>query len=304
MKQLYSLLLVSLSIFLFSVGTAYSMNSGHMLDRMELIPGEETSYLTFKGFFDPGQFPHFEVSGEASKTQFQILLPNTFINSVMLPEREINDFPQAGILESVKIRENVTQLDDGKIDYRVTLNILSSIEKTIILDSEKSDSRHLTFAIQIPKKKAGTIIGADGTEMVVNTNEDLMPVPVSPREKMLLHPITALMSYRQPEQLKIAILNASPHVGGAQRLALILSRQQKLNVEKRTGMKIKIVNISSVQEQTILPKTKIYFHANLLKTAMILAEVLPGEQVLEPMTDSRSNKLATDVEIYVGKNFE
>jgi len=37
---------------------------------------------------------------------------------------------------------------------------------------------------------------------------------------------------------------------------------------------------------------------------LILAEVLPGEQVLEPVPDSRTSKLSTDIEIYVGKNFE
>jgi len=121
---------------------------------------------------------------------------------------------------------------------------------------------------------------------------------------MLLHPVTALMSFRHFDQLNVAILNASPHLGGAQRLAVMLDRQQKRMIEKRMGMKLKIVNISSVREQTILPKTKIYFHANFLKAALILAEVLPGEQVLEPVPDSRVSNLATDVKIYVGNNFE
>ena len=124
------------------------------------------------------------------------------------------------------------------------------------------------------------------------------------REAMLLHPVTALMSFRDFSQLNVAILNASPHLGGAQRLAVMLDRQQKRMIEKRMGMKLKIVNISSVREQTILPKTKIYFHANFLKAALILAEVLPGEQVLEPVPDSRVSNLATDVKIYVGNNFE
>ena len=69
-------------------------------------------------------------------------------------------------------------------------------------------------------------------------------------------------------------------------------------------MKLNIVNISSVNEQTILSKTKIYFHANILKAALILADVLPGEQVLEPVPDNRVSELANDVEIYVGKNVE
>ena len=42
----------------------------------------------------------------------------------------------------------------------------------------------------------------------------------------------------------------------------------------------------------------------LLKQAIKLAEILPGEQLLEPIPATRANKLSTDVEIFVGKNFE
>jgi hypothetical protein len=112
------------------------------------------------------------------------------------------------------------------------------------------------------------------------------------------------MSYRHFDQLNVAVLNASPKLGAAQSFAAMLDRKQKRTIEKRMGMKLNIVNISSVREQTILPKTKIYFHANLLKAALILAELLPGEQVLEPVPESRNSKLSTDIEIYVGKNFE
>ena len=77
-----------------------------------------------------------------------------------------------------------------------------------------------------------------------------------------------------------------------------------LPLKKKIGAKLNIVNISSVREQEILPKTKIYFHANLLKQAIKLAQVLPGEQLLEPVPTARASKLATDVEIFVGKNFE
>ena len=53
-----------------------------------------------------------------------------------------------------------------------------------------------------------------------------------------------------------------------------------------------------------MSQNEIYFHANLLKAALILADVLPGEQVLEPVPDNRVSELANDVEIYVGKNVE
>ena len=130
------------------------------------------------------------------------------------------------------------------------------------------------------------------------------PRMVNKREKILLHPVTALMSYRQFDQLNVAILNASLKPNGAHRMAEMLTKRHKLAIEKKIGAKLNIVNISSVREQEILPKTKIYFHANLLKQTIKLAQVLPGEQLLEPVPTARASKLATDVEIFVGKNFE
>ncbi len=277
-------------------------NSGHMLDRFELIPDEKTPFLTFKGFFDPGQFPHIQISPRNSKTETSVLLPNTLINSILLPEREVTSFSEEGILEKMLLEEKITKKENGKIEFQVTLTISSTEEHILVLDTEKSDSRHLTFALQKFVKKETT--NAQEQQKVESIIIDLAPPVISPREEMLLHPVTALMSYRRVDQLNLTILNASPHPDSAQRLAVLLDRQQKRTIEKQIGMKLKIVNISSVREQTILPKTKIYFHANLMREALILAQILPGEQVIEPMPESRISKLATDVEIYVGKNFE
>ncbi|MBT3716416.1 MAG: LytR C-terminal domain-containing protein [Deltaproteobacteria bacterium] len=283
-------------------GLSLSLSFGHMLDRFELIPDEKTPFLTFKGFFDPGQFPHIQIYPRNSKTETYVLLPNTLINSILLPEREVTSFSEEGILEKMLLEEKITKKENGKIEFQVTLTISSTEKHILVLDTEKSDSRHLTFALQKPVKNNTT--NAQKQKKVESIIIDLAPPVISPREEMLLHPVTALMLYRRIDQLNITILNASPHSDSAQRLAALLDRQQKSTIEKQIGMKLKIVNISSVREQTILPKTKIYFHANLMREALILAQILPGEQVIEPMPESRISKLATDVEIYVGKNFE
>ena len=283
-------------------GLSLSLSFGHMLDRFELIPDEKTPFLTFKGFFDPGQFPHIQIYPRNSKTETYVLLPNTLINSILLPEREVTSFSEEGILEKMLLEEKITKKENGKIEFQVTLTISSTEKHILVLDTEKSDSRHLTFALQKPVKNNTT--NAQKQKKVESIIIDLAPPVISPREEMLLHPVTALMLYRRIDQLNITILNASPHSDSGQRLAALLGRQQKSTIEKQIGMKLKIVNISSVREQTILPKTKIYFHANLMREALILAQILPGEQVIEPMPESRISKLATDVEIYVGKNFE
>jgi hypothetical protein len=269
-----------------------------------LLAGKNSSYLTFKGFFDPGQFPHIKITPGNSKSEYTVILPNTFINNILLPEREITSFAVDGILEKMSLAEKITKTENGEIEYLVTLTVSSKEKHTLVLDTKRSDSRQLTFALQKPPKKPVSTAASGGLQITQTVKAELVPPKKMPREQLLLHPVTALMSYRHFDQLNVAVLNASPNAGAAQSFAVMLDRKQKRTIENRMGMKLNIVNISSVRKQTILPKTKIYFHANLLKAALILAEVLPGEQVIEPVPDSRTNKQATDIEIYVGKNFE
>ena len=304
MKQFSYILALSLLFLFFSATLSLSANSGHMLDRFELLADKNSPYLTFKGFFDPGQFPHIKITPGNSKTETTVILPNTFINNILLPEREITAFTIDGILEKMSLAEKITKAENGEIDFLVTFTVSSIENHILVLDTNRSDSRQLTFALQKPQKKAVSTVSSDGLRITQTVKAELGPSKINPREQLLLHPVTALMSFRHFDQLNVAVLNASPNQGAAQSFAVMLDRKQKRTIEKRMGMKLNIVNISSVREQTILPKTKIYFHANLLKAALILAEVLPGEQVLEPVPDSRTSKLSTDIEIYVGKNFE
>ena len=304
MKQFSYILALSLLFLFFSATLSLSANSGHMLDRFELLADKNSPYLTFKGFFDPGQFPHIKITPGNSKTETTVILPNTFINNILLPEREITSFTIDGILEKMSLAEKITKTENGEIDFLVTLTVSSIENHILVLDTNRSDSRQLTFALQKPQKKAVSTVSSDGLRITQTVKAELGPSKINPREQLLLHSVTALMSFRHFDQLNVAVLNASPNQGAAQSFAVMLDRKQKRTIEKRMGMKLNIVNISSVREQTILPKTKIYFHANLLKAALILAEVLPGEQVLEPVPDSRTSKLSTDIEIYVGKNFE
>ncbi len=275
-----------------------------MLDRFELHSEKNKPFLTFKGFFDPVQFFKIKITYGKSNTDTTIVLPNTFINNILIPEREITTFPVSGILEKMTLAEKITKTENGEINFLVKVTLSSKEKYLLVVDTKKSDSRQLTFAFQKLQEKAVSNVVSDGLKIKSKVKTELGPPEITPREKLLLHPVTALMSYRHFDQLNIAVLNASPKIGAAQSFAIMLDRMQKLEIEKRMGMKLNVVNISSVQEQTILPKTKIYFHANLLKAALILAEILPGEQVLEPVPDSKTSELANDVEIYVGKNFE
>ncbi|MED5240602.1 MAG: LytR C-terminal domain-containing protein, partial [SAR324 cluster bacterium] len=289
---------------IFPATLSLSANSGHMLDRFELLADKSSPFLTFKGFFDPEQFVKIKITQGSSETETTVILPNTFINNILLPQREITSFDVDGILKKMRLVEKITKTEKGEINFLVTVTVSSKEKHLLVLDTKRSDSRQLTFALQKKQKKVVSTVSSHGLQIPPTVKNELGPPKITPRERLLLHPVTALMSYRQFDQLNVAVLNASPNPGAAQRFAVMLDRMQKRTIEKRMGMKLNIVNISSVNEQTILPKTKIYFHANLLKAALILADVLPGEQILEPVPDNRISELANDVEIYVGKNVE
>ena len=285
-----------------------------MLERFELIQEKQTLYLSFEGFYEPSLFSQIQIIPGNKKTETSVILPNTFFNNIFFAEGEITDFTEEGILEKLSLEEKIKRTKTGEIDSQVILNISSMVNYKIEFDAEKSDSRRITFSIQKLKKMLISTIDKEEMEAqgqtVQHAEADVLfwsiftPRMVNQREKILLHPVTALMSYRQFDQLNVAILNASLKPNGAHRMAEMLSKKHKRAIEKKIGAKLNIVNISSVREQEILPKTKIYFHANLLKQAIKLAQVLPGEQLLEPVPSARASKLATDVEIFVGKNFE
>jgi len=299
---------------LFSAASAYAVKSGNMLERFELIPDKQTPLLSFEGYFDPSLFSQIQIVPGNKKTETSVILPKTFINNIFFTEPEITSFAEEGILEKLSIEEKIKLTNSGEIDSSVILNIATIVNYKIEFDADKSDSNQIIFSMQKLKKMLISTIEKEemiAKEETVSQDEaDVIfwsvftPRMVNKREKILLHPVTALMSYRNFDQLNVAILNASLKPNGAHRMAEMLTKRHKLAIEKKMGAKLNIVNISSVREQEILPKTKIYFHANLLKQAIKLAQVLPGEQLLEPIPTARASKLATDVEIFVGKNFE
>ncbi len=299
---------------MFSAASAYAVKSGNMLERFELIPDKQTPLLSFEGYFDPSLFSQIQIVPGNKKTETSVILPKTFINNIFFTEPEITSFAEEGILEKLSIEEKIKLTNSGEIDSSVILNIATIVNYKIEFDADKSDSNQIIFSMQKLKKMLISTIEKEemiAKEETVSQDEaDVIfwsvftPRMVNKREKILLHPVTALMSYRNFDQLNVAILNASLKPNGAHRMAEMLTKRHKLAIEKKMGAKLNIVNISSVREQEILPKTKIYFHANLLKQAIKLAQVLPGEQLLEPIPTARASKLATDVEIFVGKNFE
>tara|TARA_B100000700_G_C15058024_1_gene863988 strand:+ start:2532 stop:3515 length:984 start_codon:yes stop_codon:yes gene_type:complete len=297
-------LALSLLIILMFLTPLLSFNSGHMIDRFELIKDKKKPLLSFEGFFEPHQFLNIKINPEIKKTKTTIIIPNSYINNLLFKKGEFNSFSDDSILEKLTFNEDLTRKENGEIFSKVQIVVYTKDKHTLEFDTENSDSRRLTFSIKNVKKKLVSTFDEIEVKMPEKIENDLQVLKENRHKTLLLHPITALMSYRKFDQIKISVLNASPNIGAAHRLSTMLDRQQKKNIEKDMGMNLKIINISSVSQETILKNTKIYFHPNFLKAALILAEFIPGEQVLEPFPESRKRKNTSDLQIFVGKNFE
>ena len=294
------------------ISVASAQPVGHMLDSVDLLPAEKVSYLTFKGYFESELFKQILIEPGETPEQVRIIIPNAFINNVLMEEREYADFPENSLLSVLSLNEEIRQKSDGSIDFQVRLDLTLPRPAQVSLDVDRSSDQQLTLVLQESTQTAAAqeeeesylSVATEKVGMISGETRSLANPAVSAREAVLLHPVSAMLAYRPPLRLNLAVFNAAPRVGAARRLAIMLEHQQRRTIEERLGLKLEILNISSVREDLRLSQTKIYFRPNFLKAALTLAEMIPGEQVVEPMPLSRLSRLGNDVEIYVGENFE
>ena len=257
MKHFFQISVISFSLVLFSVTSALPIKSGNLLERFELVPDQQTPYLTFEGFFETSSFSQIQILPGDKKTETSIILPNTFINNIFFDKPEITSFNEDGVLDKLSLEEKIKRKNTGEIDPLVILNISTIVNYKIEFDAEKSDSRRISFAMQKLKKMLISTIEkeeiASKEQTVPQAEADVLfwsvftPRLVNKREKILLHPVTALMSYRQFDQLNVTILNASLKHNGAHRMAEMLTKRHKVTIEKKMGAKLNTVSYTHLR---------------------------------------------------------
>ena len=147
MKLLIQYLFLCLTILAFSGAQASAANSGHMLDNIELIPGEKTSYLTLKGYFEPELFQEISIRPGESAQETLVVIPNAFINNLLMPDREFNQFPVGNMIRQIELEEDIRQEAGNQVSFLVNLKLSLAQELEISLEIEKSTPRQLTFSL-------------------------------------------------------------------------------------------------------------------------------------------------------------
>ncbi len=297
---------------------AQQLIDGHILEQIEISSEADDKFLIIRGILSPELLSLVQLLQD-DPLHPTVVIPHGMTNNFLLTEAV--SFKSGEMVESVEIEEDIQEDDSGNLRFQVKLHLTPRQPVVLSLDKSQTNAQQLAVLI-LEKEKPSPIEPVEqieteaATEITIpmlsllsdNAEKMLQPgiskMKMQEPDKVLLHPIAAMMVFQRPSVLNLSILNASPSKEAAQRLAILLDRQQRNFLEDRLDMKLHISNISSIREQMTLSKTKIYFRPNYLTTALALATVIPGEQVVEEMSLERRGRLGLDVEIYVGANFE
>jgi len=138
-------------------------------------------------------------------------------------------------------------------------------------------------------------------EMMAKPSEPPMAVDVEPAAMEL--PARSMMAPWQarPILLRVAVLDATGGTELAAQAAVMLMDVRRISLERKIGMRLEIVNMSRAPGGA-RSRSVVYYREGFLRAALALAEILPGEQKLEPMPQERAGRKGIDVEIWLGKD--
>jgi hypothetical protein len=103
-----------------------------------------------------------------------------------------------------------------------------------------------------------------------------------------------------PNAVRVAILNASGKPRRAGMIAFFLEEYRRGELEDKIGKKISVVNLSNLPGIR-LRDSVIYYRPGHMRAALLMADVIPGKQVVAPMSEADDGKIGIDVEIRVGR---
>jgi hypothetical protein len=103
----------------------------------------------------------------------------------------------------------------------------------------------------------------------------------------------------QPGQVRVAVLYGPGQERSAVGVATVIDTWRKDQLAKSVGMPVKVAFLSR-HDQSAGRENRIRYRPGALKAALQVAEVLPGEQSLEPMSAEEETRSAVDLVIYLG----
>lgn len=102
-------------------------------------------------------------------------------------------------------------------------------------------------------------------------------------------------------RVRVAVMDSSPKMILAGRVAVLLTRFRRRDLEASIGMKIDLVNVSSIFDKPVR-KNIVTYRPGYMRAALLIAKAIPGEQSIAPLRPEIRGKDGVDIEILLGGN--
>ncbi|OFX13303.1 MAG: hypothetical protein A2516_02020 [Alphaproteobacteria bacterium RIFOXYD12_FULL_60_8] len=301
-------------LFALALGCPWSVfaqvNKGSIIQSVTLTKEGEEVILEIRGLLNAEDLDKIRIRQKPNSNKVTLSLPASLIDPEGMPTALLTFAPEMPV-ENIKVIENLVEESEEDVSFNLDLvvegkialkpEILKPVSETLVRikleDYEK--------AMEAAKEKSGPASEQNRRRQERFTKERLKELEAQKQAaaQTMQKDVRELVSnYKKPAVLQISILNGTGYTQRAYQLSVFLGNLQKTNIEEMVGSKLDIVNISNSPSQRPIDTT-IYYRENYLKSALLLAQLIDGEQRVVPMLD-QNERIGVDVEIYLGKDYK
>lgn len=312
-QKCYISFLIAINFFIASAAYAQSNQvvQGSIIQEISLSKIGNSFELNIKGMLHSAQLKDVLIKNMPNSNRFSISIPNAMLD----PEKIRTPFIAFGPsdpLENIQIIEKTEEGTNNKVAFSMDLIVESRLKLKPEIKTIQAKSAFviaLTPAVKsAPAIKRITKVDYEKKKMELQRRKELakkrdaairqqQSVKQSKKavQKIIRH-------YRKPSLVQVSILNASGYAKRAYKLSVYLGKVRKKQVEETLGIKLDIVNIAnSITDE--YPQSTIYYRDNYLKSALYMANLIPGEQKIVPLKNQKE-RIGVDIEIFLGKDYK
>lgn len=303
-----------------------SVSEGSIITDIYIKIENNQEFLIIEGVLKPDNLKRIEQKKDTANKRLKLILPDTIIDPEKITSSVIN-FEADKSIEKIQIIKEPEKTGSG-LAYNTIFHMQA--RKNLKLITTRRDTSMLKILLEEVKPK----VKEEPVQVQAKVTEEVPATKEIPAEEARFEPMTAsastamadnetelarknkqsinmsarlkaqkiIQKYRRPKLLRVAILNASGYSQQAYNLSVYLSKVKKKHIEKSLGIKLVVVNIADAKSDKYHQST-IYFRDNSLKSALFLAELIPGEQKLVPLKNQKE-KTGVDIEIFLGKDYK
>lgn len=306
-------LFVLLTISMFTAAIGYCQTDtlqGNIIKNISLVSENNKNYLVIQGILQPDSLG--KTTLQVADKKFMLGIPNAIVDDESIPNTFI-PFESDKPLESIQIDQK-QEIVDEELFYKVNLIIQARTNMKPYLKRPISNSE-MKFELvgeqpvqpevaepTVPEPEIETETSPEMTTEASAETETDAQANMETNTSARMETQEIIQRFKKPSVMQVSILNASGFSRRAYKLSVYLGKIKKKIVEESLGLKLDIVNIANSRSDKY-PQSTIYFRDNFLKSALFLAELIPGEQKVVPLKN-QNEKIGVDIEIFLGKDYK